>query len=116
MKLGVMNNPRRKLLSEIEWIGANGFDFIDLTVEEPGASPERTDWTVVTAAIQDAGLGVVCHAAPYFPIDNPSSRVRQAALDELRRCIDVAKLIGASICTTHFLGWPSYMPEAEGYE
>jgi sugar phosphate isomerase/epimerase len=64
----------------------------------------------------DRQLGVVCHAAPYYPIENPSPPVRQAALDELRRSIDVAKTLGAPLCTMHFRGWPAYRTEAAGYE
>ena len=116
MQLGVMNNPRKPLLDEIAWIAANGFDYIDLTIEAPAAAIETTDWPTVRQAIEDAGLGVICHAAPYFPIDNPSPAVRQAALDELRRCIDVAKRLGAPLCTTHFRGWPDYLTDDLGYE
>jgi sugar phosphate isomerase/epimerase len=111
-----MNDPNRDLFVEISWIAQHGFDYIDLTIEAPGAALETTDWSAVRAALADAGLGVVCHAARYFPIHNPSPPIRQAALDELRRCIDVAAHLGAGLCTTHFLGWPSYLPEAAGYE
>lgn len=116
MRVGAMNNPRRPLLEEMEWISANGFDYIDLTIEAPGATLETTDWAAVRDRLGELNLGVVCHAAPYYPIDNPSPVVRQAALDELRRCIDVAHLLGAPICTTHFRGWPSYLVESAGYE
>jgi sugar phosphate isomerase/epimerase len=111
-----MNNPRRTLMQEIARIAALGLDFIDLTIEAPAATPDGHDWRVVRQAIADAGLGVVAHAAPYLPIQNPSPLVRQAALDELRRCLDVAHLLGAPFCTTHFLGWPSFLEEEQGYE
>lgn len=116
MKIGAMNDPRRNLLSEISWIAANGFDYLDLTVEAPGAAPENTDWKVVAKALGDAGLGVVCHAAPYLPVANPSPLVRRAALDELRRTIDAAQVVGANLCTTHFMGWPGHLSDADGYE
>jgi sugar phosphate isomerase/epimerase len=116
MRIGAMNNPRAPLLDEIRWIAANGFDYVDLTIEAPGATLESTDWATVRALLEDRGLGVVCHAAPYYPIENPSPPVRQAALDELRRCIDVAQTVGASLCTTHFRGWPTYLNEQAGYE
>ncbi len=116
MRLGAMNNPRNSLLDEIKWIATHGFDYIDVTLEAPAAALESTDWPAVRAAIADHGLDVVCHAAPYYPIDNPSPLVRQAALDELRRTIDAAAVLGATLCTTHFLGWPAYLHEAEGYE
>ena len=116
MQIGAMNNPRADLFKEIARIGRLGVDFIDLTIEAPGATPDGIDWQAARAAIQEAGLGVVAHAAPYLPIGNASPLVRQAALDELRRCIDVAQLLGAPFCTTHFLGWPSFLSEEAGYE
>ena len=42
MKIGFPNNPRKNILEEIEWIGKNGFDFIDLFLEEDQAGPELT--------------------------------------------------------------------------
>lgn len=116
MQLGAMNQPRRDLFKEIDWIGQNGFDFIDLALEAPGAALERTDWRAVKSALQDRGLGVVCHAARYLPIDSPSPIVRQAAVDELRRSIDAAQILGAALCTVAFRGWPDYLTEVEGYE
>jgi sugar phosphate isomerase/epimerase len=116
MRLGAMNNPRSPLLEEIKWIAAHGFDYIDLTIEAPGAALESTNWQTVRAAIEESGLGVICHTAPYLPINNPSPLIRQAALDELRRSIDAAAILGATLCTTHFLGWPSHLSEAAGYE
>lgn len=116
MLLGVMNRPHANLFKEIERIAHLGFDFIDLTIEAPAAAPEKTDWNAVRAALDESGLQVVAHAAPYLPLDNPSPLVRAAALDELRRTIDIAHILGAPHCTTHFLGWPDYLPEEEGYE
>lgn len=116
MKLGAMNNPQRPLLEEIRWIADNKFDFIDLALEAPGAALESTDWKAVRQAIADAGLSVICHAAQYLPVENPSPLVRQAALDEWRRSIDAAHLLGASLCTLRFRGWPAHLSEKAGYE
>src|SRR5690606_27677897 len=111
-----MNDPRRDIFEEIRWCARNSFDYIDLTIEAPAAATESTNWQDVAAAIQDAGLDAIGHAAPYLPIDNPSPLVRQAALDELRRTIDAAQIAGASLCTMHFMGWPAYLSDQEGYE
>ena len=116
MQIGAMNDPHRQLFGEIEWFAANGFDYIDLTIEAPGAAAESTEWQAVATAIRQAGLDVVCHTAPYLPIDNPSPLVRGAAVDELRRSIDVAQIVGAKLCTMHFMGWPAYLSDAQGYE
>jgi len=37
MIIGAMNHPGRDPVEEIHWIGAHGFDFVDLTLEPPGA-------------------------------------------------------------------------------
>lgn len=116
MKLGAMNDPRRTLMEEIRWISQQGLDFIDLRLEAPEAALESTDWKSVGSAIADAGLGVICQAASYLPVNNPSPLVRQAALNELRRSVDAAHLVGASLCTVPFLGWPAHLSEKAGYE
>lgn len=116
MKLGAMTRPAHTLATEITWIGQNGFDFVDLCIEAPGAALEKTDWRAVGQQLRAAGLGVVCQVAAYLPTDNPSPLVRQAALDEVRRSIDAAHLAGAALCTTHFHGWPAHLSEQEGYE
>ena len=40
MQLGAINNPRNKLIDEIEWIAGNGFNFIDLLLAAPNAAVE----------------------------------------------------------------------------
>jgi hypothetical protein len=40
MKIGVVNHPVRNPLAEIEWIGKNGFDFVDFTLEPPAGLAE----------------------------------------------------------------------------
>jgi sugar phosphate isomerase/epimerase len=116
MQVGAMNDPRRDLFAEIRWFADNGFDYLDLTIEAPAAPPESTPRSEVAQTIGDSGLGVIVHTAPYLPIHNPSPLVRQAALDELRRSIDAAQILGASLCTMHFMGWPAYLSDQEGYE
>ncbi len=114
MKFGAMNDPNRPLLQEIEGISALGFDYVDLTVEEPASGPHREDWDRVRKLISDLGLGIVGHTGPYLPTENPSERVRDAAYSELRSSIDVTAYLGASICTMHFRIWPEYLSFTEG--
>jgi sugar phosphate isomerase/epimerase len=116
MKLAVANHPRRELLQQIRWIAEHGFSHIDLTLEAPAAAIESHDWVVIASAMRDAGLGVICRAPSYLPLHNPSPLVRQAVLDELRRSIDVAQVVGASLCTSLFVGWPAHLAEEQGYE
>ena len=115
MRLGAMNDPQRPLLDEIAWTADHGFDFVDLRLEAPHAALESTPWREVRAALDERGLGVIAHAAGYLPLSNPSPLVRQAALDEVRRSIDAAQGLGATLCTVRFTGWPAHLSEADGY-
>jgi hypothetical protein len=93
MQFGMMNNPRAPILTEIERAARMRFDFIDLTIEAPGAAPESTDWPAVRAALDDQRLRVVAHAAPYLPLNNPSPSCARrrwmscAAVSTLRTCL-----------------------------
>ena len=116
MKVGGMTNPQRDVLEEIKAIGADGFAYVDLTLEAPKSEPQQIDVKAVRRALDDHGLGIICHAAPYLPVHNPSAAVRRAALDELLRCLDMAAQLGSRLLTTHYVGFPSFWPEAAGYE
>ncbi|MFZ2359319.1 MAG: sugar phosphate isomerase/epimerase family protein [Anaerolineae bacterium] len=116
MKIGAMTNPQRDLLDEIRQIAAEGFDYADITLEAPRAEPGQIDAPAVRRLLDELGIGVVCHAAPYLPVHNPSALVRRAALDELRRSLDVAASLGARLLTTHYMGFPAFWPEATGYD
>ena len=52
MQIGVMNHPARDPIDEIEWIGKNGFEFVDFTLEPPAAAPDQVDVDAVRALIE----------------------------------------------------------------
>lgn len=116
MQVGMLTDPRQDPLADIRWAAENGFDFVDLQIAAPMTALETTDWRAIEDAISESGLDVLCYAGNDFVINNPSPAIRQAALNELRRCIDAAQIVGASLLTTRFFGWPSYLDEAAGYE
>jgi hypothetical protein len=41
MKYGAMNFPIKPLLGEMEEIGAMGFDYVELTMDPPEATPQK---------------------------------------------------------------------------
>lgn len=96
-----MNHPARDVLQEIEWIAAMGLGFIDLTLEPPLAASWKVDRNAVRRALERHNLGVVGHTAFYLPIASGIEEIRLAALDELRRCVDVFAAIGARWMNVH---------------
>ena len=68
MRLGLMNNPQRTVLKEMERIAGLGLEFIDLTLEPPNALPQQLDTDAIRAKLAQLGLGVVGHTAYYLPL------------------------------------------------
>ncbi len=114
VQFGAMNDPRAPIVEQATLFATMGFDYLDLTIEEPCASPHTTDWKHVRDCLASLHLGVVAHTGPYLPITNPSARVREAAYAELRASVDVAAFVGARVCTMHFLVWPRYQSFEDG--
>ena len=101
MLIGAMNHPGKDVLHEIDWIAAMGLDFIDLTLEPPLAASWKIDRAAIRDALQRHRLGVVGHTAFYLPLASGIEEIRQASLQELRRCVDAFAEIGVSWMNVH---------------
>ncbi|MBD3181801.1 TIM barrel protein [Candidatus Poribacteria bacterium] len=101
IKIGAMNNPMKNLLREIQWIGENNFDFIDLTLEPPGALAEEVDVESVRDLLNKYRLDVIGHTAYYLPIASPYQRFADLAVDELRRCFIVFQMLEVQKVNLH---------------
>ena len=101
MKIGFPNHPRLDILEEIRWIGENGFDFVDLFLEEDRAVPDRIDAMAIRALLNEYHLGVIGHTAWYLPIGSPSKALREAAISEALRYCGVFESIGVDKVTIH---------------
>ena len=101
MKIGFPSNPRMNIIDEIKWIAENGFDFVDLFLEEDSAVPDRINSKEIRALIDNYGIGVVGHTAWYMPIGSPSPAVRKAAVKEIERYLEVFSETGVKFVTVH---------------
>jgi sugar phosphate isomerase/epimerase len=101
MQIGTMNHPGRDLLQEIREITSMGMEFIDLTLEPPLSSAHNLDIPAVQAALQAAGLGIVGHTAYYLPLCSPFESLRQAAVVELKSCLQAFAKLGAKWMNIH---------------
>jgi sugar phosphate isomerase/epimerase len=112
MKIGFPNNPRKNILKEIEWIGDNSFDFVDLFLEEDQAVPERIDIEALKSLLSRFSLETVGHTAWYIPIGSPMKALRQAARKELERYMEFFSRLGVPKMTVHS-HWPGGMFSAQ---
>lgn len=101
MKIGAMNHPRNNPADEIRRFAALGLDFIDLTLEPPGAGWWQCDVQAVRKALDDTGMGVVGHTAYYLPIAHPFEEVRRGAVEAFRRCLPLFAELGAKVMNVH---------------
>jgi sugar phosphate isomerase/epimerase len=101
MKIGFPNNPRKDLLEEIEWIGKNKFDFVDLFLEEDQAVPEKINIEKTKKLLRKYKFDVVGHLAWYLPIGSPIKSLRNAAIDEAKRYFEVFNKLDIKFVTIH---------------
>jgi sugar phosphate isomerase/epimerase len=106
MKIGYRNHPRENVLEEIDWIGRNNFDFVDLFIEEDQAAPDKIDIEKTKKILKKYNLDVVGHCACYLPIGSSSRILRQAAIKEILRCFEVYKKLNTEFVTIH-ADWPN---------
>jgi sugar phosphate isomerase/epimerase len=105
MKIGYPNHPRKDVIEEIEWIGKNGFDFVDLFLEEDRAVPEKIDVDRIKKALKKYRLDVVGHTAWYLPVGSPVKAFRESAVSEAGRYFEVFSKLDVKYVTIH-ANWP----------
>ena len=88
-------------MEEIRWMGAMGLDFVDLSLEPPGAASWRVDTGAIKRALGDLEMKVVGHTAYYLPLGSPFEEVRRAAVTECTRCLEKFGELGARWMNLH---------------
>ncbi len=103
MLAGMMNDPNRDLLKEIEFAGENSFEFFELTIEYPNALPEYAieNKGKISDALSSYNLPLLGHMAWYFSLAHPYPRIQQAILEEVKLSIDAAAMLKIKHLTLH---------------
>lgn len=101
MLIGAMNNPMLDPVEEIETYARFGLDFIDLTLEPQAAYAGTLDVAGVKNALGRTGLGIVGHTAYYLPIASPFAEIREAAIAEIERDMEVFRDLGVEKVNVH---------------
>ena len=94
-----MNDPRAPLERELRRIAEGGFDFVDLTLEPPGAWP--ADGAAFARLLAELDLDAVGHTAFYLPIASPLPELREAALGLYEQALDVFAEAGVRLANVH---------------
>lgn len=113
MQIGMMNDPRCNATDEARWAAEHGLDFLDLTIEGPGADLEQIDQAALRAIIAETGLGIVGHTAWYLPFASPIARVRQAAVASAAETFEVFAALKARHVNVHISSTPVLFSRAD---
>ena len=103
MIIGAMNDPKKSVAEEIALFGEMGFDYFELTVEAPGAHPDKLlkEKKTVQDALSSYNFGVLAHMPWYFSVAHPYASIQEAILREFCRAFDIAAELGAKKATLH---------------
>jgi len=94
-----MNNPRIPIIDEIKAIGGADYDFIDLTIEAPYA--RHLEVAATKQLLKEYNLAVVGHTDPIIPYAYPIKSIREACLEEFKRCAEIFAQLNAKIMNIH---------------
>ena len=103
MIIGAMNSPKADIVSEIELFGEMGFDFFEITVESPAATPEKiaANRKKILDALSSYNFGILSHYPWYFSVAHPYENIQKAINTEFARAFEAAVSLGAKLATIH---------------
>jgi sugar phosphate isomerase/epimerase len=115
MIIGAMNDPKKPVARQVELFGEMGFDFFELTVEAPLATPEKLSESrkEILDALHSYNFGVLSHCPWYFSVAHPYERVQKAIEEEFGRVFEEAARFGAKKVTMHTEWMPPGIQERQ---
>ena len=102
MKIGMMNHPNRDILDDLDWANEHNFDFLDLTLELPGADPHNFPIKKAQQLIKQYNLEIIGHTAYYLPFASPIVALRETSVKELHQCLNVFSDLNVKLMNIHY--------------
>jgi sugar phosphate isomerase/epimerase len=103
MKYGAMNFPIRFLPREVEEIGEMGFDYVELTMDPPEATPQKI--LVQKHSIQEIlhryGMTIMGHLPTFVWASDLYESLRKASLQENFEALEAAAELGIEKVVLH---------------
>ena len=103
MKYGAMNFPIKPLLSEIEEIGEMGFDYVELTMDPPEATPQKI--LAQKRQIQDLlrryRMGIIGHLPTFVWTSDLYESLRKVSIQETLDALEAGVELGIEKVVLH---------------
>lgn len=103
MRFGAINFPIRPLIGEIRAIAALGFDYIEIAMDWPEASPDMllAHAAEIRKVISHEGLDAMGHMPTFVSLGDLSHRIQRASLEETLRALEASAALGIKKVTLH---------------
>jgi sugar phosphate isomerase/epimerase len=98
-----MNFPIIPLAKEIEELSRIGFDYIEIALDPPEASPEKAQQIKkqITTVSRQQGLGMIAHLPTFVSIADLTEKVRRASVAETVAALETASKLGMEKVVLH---------------
>jgi sugar phosphate isomerase/epimerase len=96
MKYGAMNLPIKPVADEINALGKLGFDYIELTIDAPEATPEKLlkNKDEIKNSLATHHLGIVGHLPTFISTADLYESIRNASVDETIKALEAGTALG----------------------
>jgi sugar phosphate isomerase/epimerase len=103
MKYGAMNFPIKPLLREIELIGEMGFDYVEVTMDPPEATPKKifTQKRPIQELLHRYGMGIIGHLPTFVLTSDLYESLRRVSLQENFEALEASAELGIEKVVLH---------------
>ena len=103
MKYGAMNFPIKPLPKEIEEIGELGFDYVELTMDPPEATPKKilSQKGAIRGLLNRYKMGITGHLPTFVLTSDLYESLRMASVKENFEALEAAAELGIEKMTLH---------------
>ena len=103
MQYGAMNFPVKPVLEELDKIAALGFDYMELSLDPPGAhyTTVREHKERLLESLKAYNMGLVCHMPTFVSTADLTESLRKASIDEILFSLETAADLKAMKVVLH---------------
>ena len=103
MKYGSMNLPTKPIVDEIEELGKLGFDYIELTIDAPEATPEIIfkNEGRIKEALSAQQLDIMAHLPTFISIADLYESIRNSSVNENIKALEAGVALGIKKFVLH---------------
>jgi sugar phosphate isomerase/epimerase len=103
-KFGLLTDPLEPVLPQIARFNKLGFDYVEVGIEEPKATPQilLAERAEILHSLSAHGMSTVGHTAYWVEFGSAHERARRGWIDEAKEMIQVASELQINLLNFHF--------------